>query len=122
MGMFDKPRYLTGDSGFVEPGETFYLHNARIEGEVAIGKDVRPQAKLLVSKTEEGPKEVVFTSGSGITGQIKRMDASDRANMPMHVRLDQVPSNHGNPTNVITPADQEPPTREDFAGGSVTDF
>ena len=120
MGMFTKPKYLTGKrDAFVSPGETFWLHNARIEGEVRIGRDVRLQAKLLVSKTQDGPTEVVYTSGSGITGQVRRMTQEDLQNFPMEVRLDQVPSREGNDTNVLTPADQPPPTREDV---DVPDF
>ncbi len=104
MGMFDKPKYLTGDEGFVKPGESFWLHNARLDGTVTVNGAQRPQAKLAVSIGRDDPQEVVFTSGAGIVQQIGRMDADDRAALPMEVRLDQVPSKQGNPTNVLTPA------------------
>lgn len=110
MGMFDKPKYLTGEDGYVNVGDTFFLHNARIDGQSNVGGERKDQAKLLVSRTKDGPTEVVFTSGTGIVGQVRRMDADDRAAMPIEVRLDEVPSNKGNPTKVLTPASQAPPS------------
>lgn len=117
MGMFDKPVYLTGDEGFVSAGETFWLHNARIEtGSSKFGD----QAKLQVSHDRDGEKLVVYTSGKGVVNQVKRMDGADRARMPMELRLDQVPSKEGSPTNVLTPADQPSPTGT--AGNGESDF
>ena len=51
------------------------------------------------------PSEIVFTSGMGIVNQIKRMNAADRAALPMHVMLSQVPSGKGNPTHVLEPVE-----------------
>lgn len=107
MGMFDKPVYLTGDEGFISEGGVFWLHKARIE--TGSGK-YGDQAKLLVSTDKDGDQVVVYTSGKGIVNQIKRMDRSDVAALPMEVRLDQVPSDKGSPTNVLTPADQAAPS------------
>jgi hypothetical protein len=118
MGMFDKPKYLTGDEGFVSTGDVFWLHNAKIEGTANVNGEARPQAKLLVSHLRDDVPVVVFTSGKGITGQVARMDASDRQAMPMEVRLDGLPSGKGNPTNVIVPADAPPQTSGgDFEAG-----
>lgn len=111
MGMFDKPQYLTGPTGFVSPGETFWLHNARLDGTATVSGQVRDQVKMLVSKDKDSKKEVVFTSGAGIVGQVRRMDDDDRSRMPQCLRLDTVPSKHGNPTNVLTPADQPEPSQ-----------
>lgn len=117
MGMFDKPQYLTGREGaYVEPGETFWLHNARIDGQTTVNGRTMDQAKLKVSKTRNGEQSVIFTSGAGVVGQVRRMDDGDRASMPFEVRLDQIPSQKGNPTNVLTPADQpiaSAPTTDD---------
>jgi len=112
MGMFDKPQFLTGKSetAYVQPGDTFWLHAARIDGTSNINGTVRDQAKLKVSHTKNGDTTIVYTSGAGVVGQIKRIDDSDRSAMPMEVRLDAIPSNKGNPTHVITPADQPAPT------------
>lgn len=115
MGMFDKPEFLTGDNGFVEPGDTFWLHNARIDGERQTANGPKKNVKLLVSRERDGDKSIVFTTGAGIAGQVSRMDGSDRAAMPMEVRLDQVPSKQGKPTNVMTPADQPEPAGGDFS-------
>lgn len=117
MGMFDAPQYLTGDKGFVDVGETFWLHNAKIEGAVNVNGNQRPQAKLLVSTTKDGQRVTVFSSGAGITGQILRMEAEDRAKFPIEVRLDAVPTGKGNPAHVMTPADQP----ERTASPAVTD-
>lgn len=114
MGMFDKPQYLTGKNpgdGYVDPGDVFWIHQARLDGTANVAGTTRDQAKLKVSKERDGEQTIVFTSGTGIVGQIRRMDASDRQAMPLEVRLDQVPSGKGNPTNVLTPAAQEPPSR-----------
>ena len=111
MGMFDKPQYLTGkENAFAQPGDTFWLHNARIDGTANVAGQQREQAKLLVSYERDGERVAVYTSGTGIVGQVKRMDQSDRAQMPIQVRLDQVPSDKSNPTNVLTPAEQAPPS------------
>lgn len=111
MGMFDAPVYLTGtDNGYVNAGDVFWLHNARIEGTVKINGNDRDQAKLLVSRERDGEQTVVFSAGAGIVNQVKRMDAADRSAMPVEVRLDQVPSTKGNPTNVMTPASEAAPT------------
>lgn len=110
MGMFDKPQYMTGkNNGYVQPGDTFWIHQARLDGTANIAGETRDQAKLLVSRTKDGEQSVVFTSGMGIVGQIRRMDADDRAQMPIEVRLDQVPSKQGNPTHTLTPASQDAP-------------
>lgn len=109
MGMFDKPEYLTGDSGYAQPGQTFWLHAARLDGTVTVQGKEREQVKLQVSRDRDGERSIVFASGTGIVGQIRRMDEKDRAAMPMEVRLDQVPSKQGNPTNVLTPAATAPP-------------
>jgi hypothetical protein len=122
MGMFDKPQYLTGDQGYAQPGDTFFIHNARIDGTVNVGGQQREQAKLAVSREKDGPSEIVYTSGTGIVAQIRRMDSQDRAGFPLHVRLDQIPSQKGNPTNVLTPADQPEPTAGAFAGGDDIGF
>jgi hypothetical protein len=113
MGMFDKPKYLTGKQGegFVQAGETFWLHRAKLDGTVTVAGETREQAKLEVSREKDGEHEIVFTSGMGIIGQIRRMDDSDRAQMPMELRLDQLPSTKGNPTNVLTPAAAPPATQ-----------
>ncbi len=110
MGMFDKPQYLTGKNGegFVEPGDTFWLHAAKLEGSATISGETRPQAKLKVSRTKDSEQVILLTSGKAIVGQVGRMDASDRAAMPMELRLDSVPSGRGNPTHVLTPADAPP--------------
>jgi hypothetical protein len=109
--MFDKPQYLTGNNGegFVEPGETFWLHRARLDGTVKINDNERPQAKLLVSKDRNGDRIVVWTAGAGIVNQVKRFDQNDQASLPIEVRLDQIASGKGNPTNVLTPASAAPP-------------
>lgn len=112
MGMFDKPQYLTSNKsyeGYVQTGEKFWLHRARIEGTTTINGKVLDQAKMLVSHDRDGKQEVVFTSGMGITSQVKRMDADDMAAMPMELRIDEVPSKSGNATKIMTPADQLPP-------------
>lgn len=109
MGMFDKPQYLTGDEGFVQAGDKFWLHNAVLDGTVTIAGNTRDQAKLQVSHEQGGEKVVVLTSGAGIVNQIKRMSGEDRAQLPMELRLDQVPSKQGNPTNVLTPANMPAP-------------
>ena len=119
MGMFDKPQFLTGENGFVNVGETFWLHNARIDGQTRVSGEMKDQAKLQISRTKDGDTVIAFTSGTGIVGQIRRMDAKDRANMPMEVRLDEVPSQKGNPTKVLTPADQAPPAA---AADTAADF
>jgi hypothetical protein len=118
MGMFDKPQFLTGENGFVEVGDTFFLHNARIDGTRPTANGPKPNAKLLVSKTREETPIVVYTTGTGISGQVSRMDANDRSGFPMEVRLDEVPSGKGNPTKVLTPADQPPPLG---GGGGMDD-
>lgn len=111
MGMFDSPVYLTGnENGFADVGDTFWLHNARIAGMVRISNQDKEQAKLLVSHERDSEQVVVYSAGAAIVNQVKRMDASDRAGMPMEVRLDQLPSRQGNPTNIMTPADQPAPT------------
>lgn len=115
MGMFDKPMYLTGENGFVSAGDIFWLHNAKVEPGTGKFGD---QAKLLVSHEKDSEKMIVYTSGKGVVNQIKRMDNSDRAAMPLEVRLDQVPSREGSPTNVITPANQEPPVGAAASNGS----
>lgn len=123
MGMFDSPKYLTGkEDGFVQPGDTFWLHNARIEGTVVIAKVEKPQAKLLVSREREGEQTVVYSAGAAIVNQIKRMDAGDRNKLPMEVRLDQIPSKQGSPANVLTPADQPPATGSVAATSGGDDF
>lgn len=126
MGMFDKPSYLTGNDGYAKPGDTFWLHNARVEGNATVGGESRPQAKLLVSRERDGEKTVVFTSGVGIVGQVRRMDAGDLAAMPVEVRLDAIPPQRqgNNPTNVLTPANLPAPTGGDgfSASGAVADF
>lgn len=122
--MHDKPKYLTGKDGFVDVGEEFFLHNARLDGTVKVRGEERPQAKLLVSRVPDGDREVVFTSGAGIVGQIQRMDGDDRRIMAdggMHLRLDEVPSREGNPTRVLTPANEPPASDAGFGGGSTPD-
>jgi hypothetical protein len=116
MGMFDKPKYLTGDEGYVTEGDIFWLHNARIDGTVTVNGNNRPQAKLQVSRERDGEKVIVFSSGAGITGQVLRMDATDRSNFPIEVRLDAIPTGKGNPAHVMTPADQEPRTASGSGG------
>lgn len=112
MGMYDKPQYLTGkgEDAYVKEGDVFWLHNARIDGTTVMGGVERTVAKLKVSRTADGPTSIVYTSGLGITGQIKRMDDDDRARFqtgPQEVRLDAIPNKTpgNNPTHVITPAD-----------------
>jgi hypothetical protein len=108
--MFDKPQYLTGkENPYVNPGDTFWIHNARLDGTTAkFSGEPREQAKLQVSRTRDGEKSIVFTSGRGIIGQVRRMDDGDRAAMPIEVRLDQLPNDEGNPTAVLTPAGRPP--------------
>lgn len=111
MGMFDKPQYLTGKDGFVEAGDTFWLHNAKLDGQSTTQNgEKRDQAKLLVSKARGDTPVPVYTSGIGIVNMVRRIDTDDRAAMPLEVRLDQVPSGKGNPTFVLTPADAPAPT------------
>ena len=117
MGMFDKPQYLTGDEGFINVGDTFWLHAAKVDGVTNVQGKEREQVKLLVSHESNGEKVTVFTSGAGIVGQVRRMDENDRRNMPMELRLDEIPSKHGNATRVLTPAGQAPPN----AGGGYAD-
>lgn len=112
MGMYDKPQYLTGkgDDAYVTEGDVFWLHNAMIDGTTVIGGAERAVAKLKVSRTADGPTSIVYSSGMGISGQIKRMDADDRARFkagPQEVRLDAIPNKTpgNNPTHVITPAE-----------------
>lgn len=111
MGMFDKPKYLTGagDDAFAQAGDTFWLHNARLDGTRVVGGEEKPLAKLLVSRNKDDKPELVFSSGAGITNQIGQMDGEDRDNLPMEVRLDQVPSKQGSPTFVLTPASAPAP-------------
>ena len=104
MGMFDKPQYLTGENGFASPGDTFWLHAARLDGTATVAGVTREQAKLLVSHTKDGDRVAVWTSGVAVVGQVKRMTAEDRSAMPMEVRLDQVDTGKGNPATVLTPA------------------
>lgn len=105
MGMFDKPQFLTGgDDPFVRPGDTFWLHDAKLDGTVEMSGKTMDQAKLLVSRDLGGEQVTVFTAGIGVVNQVRRMNASDRAQLPLEVRLDQVPSKQGSPTNVLTPA------------------
>ena len=113
MGMFDKPQYLTGENGLVQKGDIFWLHNGKLDGKTNVGGTERDQVKLLVSLTKDGEKIVVFSSGTGIVNQIKRMDAGDRAQLPMEVRLDQIASGKGNPTNVMNPANAPEPSASD---------
>lgn len=109
-GMFDKPQYLTGKdgAGFVEVGNVFWLHNARIEGTTRFNDVERVNIKLKVSHERDGATEIVFTSGVGIANQVKRMTAEDRNAFPVEVRLDAIPATRAgfNPTFVLTPADQ----------------
>lgn len=105
--MFEPKHYLTGDDGYVNPGETFWLHRARLDGTVNTPQGPKPQAKLEVSRTEDGERELVFTGGAGIVNQISRMAPGD---LPAEVRLDEVPSGKGNPTRILTPASQPAPT------------
>jgi hypothetical protein len=124
MGMFDKPEYLTGKDGkgYVQTGDTFWLHNARIDGVSTVGGQSRPKAKLLVSHTRDGDKSVVFTSGAGIVNMVSRMDSEDRKAFPVEVRLDSLPPTApgNNPTNILTPADQPEP--DGFVGGDEADI
>lgn len=125
MGMFDKPQYLTGrEGGYVQPGDTFWLHNARIDGTSNIGgSGPRAQAKLKVSRERDGETCIVYTSGTAIVGQIGRMSESDRASMPMEVRLDSIaPTQAGrNATHVLTPAELPPPS-PGTSGSGADDF
>ena len=106
MGMFDAPRYLTGgDNPYVTQGGKFWLHGAEPGGMSNLNGKEREQVKLTVSRSVEGDQEIVFTSGMGIVNQIKRMNAADRAALPMHVMLSQVPSGKGNPTHVLEPVE-----------------
>lgn len=118
MGMFDKPKYLTGKEGFIDVGDTFWLHNARLDGTTMVGGKEREQVKLLVSAERDSEQLVVYTSGAAIVNAIKRMDSKDRAEMPMELRLDEVPSKQGNPAKVLTPAGQAPPSGGDFSSGA----
>lgn len=117
MGMFDAPIYLTGEKGFAQEGDTFWIHNARVADTVTLGGKVKDQVKLQVSNERDGEKVVVYTAGAAIVNQVKRMDAGDRAAMPIEVRLDQVPSKEGSPTNVLTPASQPPASASTPSGG-----
>lgn len=109
MGMFDKPQYLTArEGGYVEAGDIFWLHRARLDGTVQIQGETREQVKLEVSRERDGEKTVVWASGRAIVRQIKSMSAAERAALPMELRLDAIPSGRGNPTHVMTPADAEP--------------
>lgn len=120
MGMFDKPKYLTGDDGWASPGQTFWLHNARLDGTTNVNGTPRDQAKLLVSESLDSPRETVYTSGAGIVNQIRRMSREDVAAFPIEVRLDQIPSQKGNPTNVLTPASEPEPDQTALATGDNT--
>ena len=114
MGMFDKPQYLTGKNGegFAQAGDTFWLHAAKIDGEVKVGDKTLPQAKLRVSKARSEETVDVYSAGAAIVNQVRRLDETDRASFPIEVRLDQLPSKQGSPMNVLTPANQDPPTAE----------
>lgn len=113
MGMFDKPQYLTGkgDNAYVSEGDTFWLHNARVEGETTVGNQTRTLVKLKVSYERDGDTSIVFTTGMGIVGQVRRMDSDDRAAMPFEVRLDAIPATKPgySPTHVLTPAGDPAP-------------
>lgn len=113
MGMFEAPKYLTGptDEAFAQPGDVFWLHNARLDGTVNINGKERDQAKLQVSRTIDGERESVYTAGAGIVNQVRRMTPNDRAALPLEVRLDQVPSKHQTPTNVLSPSSAAVPDR-----------
>lgn len=119
MGMFDKPQYLTGDDGFVSAGDIFWLHNARIDGQVTINGVGKDQAKLLVSHEIDSERVAVFSSGAGIVNQVKRMESADRARMPFEVRLDQVPSKQGSPTYVLSPAADPAPSLDPGEQGEI---
>lgn len=109
MGMFDRPQYLTGkgDDAYAKEGDVFWLHRAIIDGTVNMNGADRANAKLKVSRTRDGEQSIVYSSGIGISGQVKRMDEKDRAAMPIEVRLDAIPNKTpgNNPTHVLTPAD-----------------
>lgn len=119
MGMFDKPQYLTGkgDGGYVQSGDTFWLFNARMDGSRTVGGTERATCKLQVSRTVDGPREIVYSSGAGIVNQVARMERTD---LPMEVRLDTIPSKTpgNNGTHVLTPATEPEP---DVAGGNGFD-
>lgn len=121
MGMFDKPQYLTGSDGFVSEGDEFWIHNARLDGTTTVGGTEREQVKMQVSREREGEKVIVYTSGAGIVGQVKRMDKTDRDAMPMHVRLDTLPATQPgrSGTNVLTPANAPAPTGADAFGADI---
>lgn len=123
MGMHDKPKFLTGRDGWINVGEEFFLHNAKLAGTSRVNGQDRPTAKLLVSRTPDGKREIVFTSGAGIVRQIREVDQDDYRTMQnggMHLRLDERASREGNPVKVLTPASDPPPsdTPDDF--GSAT--
>lgn len=121
MGMFDKPQYLTGDNGAFNTGDTFWLHNARVDGTVQINGEPRDQCKLLVSRERDGETFAVYSSGRGIVNQVRRMDASDRNAMPLEVRLDEAPAKVAgrNPTNVLTPANAPAPAELEAAQDEI---
>jgi hypothetical protein len=109
MGMFDKPQFLTGgENGLFEAGDTFWLHNARLDGEVVINGEKRTQAKLLVSRTRDSEQISVRSAGRGVVRQVSDIDQKDRSAMPIEIRLDAIPSGKGSPTIVMTPASQPP--------------
>lgn len=125
MGMADKPLYLTGRDGWAKTGDTFFIHNVKIDGATTIGGESRPLGKLLVSREIDGDKLIVLTSGKAITNQISRVDAADRASFPSEWRLDALPSTDPsrNATNVLTPANEPPPSEGDgFAPAGGDDF
>ena len=125
MSMFDAPIYLTGkQDAFAQPGDTFWLHNAAMNGEVKIGTEMKPQVKLLVSHEQDGEKVKVLSAGAAIVRQIQNMDRDDLARMKgggIEVRLDQLPSKQGSPTNILTPADEPPPDSMSAATGAGGD-
>jgi hypothetical protein len=103
MGMFDKPKYLTGTDGLVEEGDSFTLLAARRDGIVRTPSGEAEQVKLMVKLTN-GEEHVCWTSGAGIVNQIRRMESGD---LPAEVRLDTVQAARGK-AFVLTPANEPP--------------
>ncbi len=103
MGMFDAKQYLTGKNGIAGAGATFWLHKAQSAGIGSNGLE----ARLTLSKDRDSEQTVAYVGGS-IAGQVDRMSAEDRGNLPIHVRLEQIEVGKGNPAWVLNPVDATP--------------
>lgn len=111
--MFDPVQYLTGTNGLFKEGDTFLIHNARLDG--VHGNPPRERAKLSVQATTDGQPTgepvIAYTSGSGIVAMVKRFNPS--TDKGQEVRLDTLPARQPghSPTFVLSRA-SDPPAAE----------